>query len=121
MHGCESSPQPEVATDMQLTSIIPKILQPAPTGAGSASGGTAAVAPPIASTAPAAAPVAPEADASFAARMLSSIGMTQNRYVANQQMLGAISDMFTTRIAQVGANLLTTLRGLREESPDSVS
>jgi hypothetical protein len=79
----------------------------------------AAAAPPAGVAASAAAaeqaavPVAPQPveDASFAARLFGKVGMSQNRFLANQQVLGQVTAVLGARLTQSFSNAMRILKG----------
>ena len=58
-------------------------------------------------------PVAPQPveDASFAAKLFGKVGTSQNRYLANQQVLGQITAVLGARLTQSFGNIFRMLKG----------
>jgi hypothetical protein len=53
-------------------------------------------------------------EASLGQQVLGKVGSAQNRYLANQQLLGAVSHALTDRFAAIGRNVWSMLRGTSE-------
>lgn len=78
---------------------------------------TPAAAAPVGAT-PAAAPVTqPVEDAGFAASLLGKVGQAQERFIANQHVLGEITGLLGARLSQIGSNVMALLRGDVPASP----
>jgi hypothetical protein len=62
---------------------------------------------------PVAAPVAsqPVEDAGFAAKLFSKVGESQNRFLANQQLVGEVSAVLGARLSQTISNVMRMLKG----------
>ncbi len=71
--------------------------------------------PDAAATPPAAAPSAPVEEANFGQQLLGKVGLSQNKYLANQQLLGAISQALTQRIGMIGSHAWAILRGTADQ------
>lgn len=84
---------------------------------------TAAAVPPDARTVAsepdvsirAAAPSPPVEEASFAASLLGKVGESQQRWIGNQQLLGAVTGMLGARLSAVGSHVWNMLRGTATE------
>ena len=85
--------------------------------AGAAPASAAPVAPAAAPTAPAttaaavAAAAQPVEDAGFAAKLLGKVGQSQNRFLANQQLVGEVSAVLGARLSQTLSNVMRLLKG----------
>lgn len=101
---------------MQLAAIQLSAPQPKPVDAPPAA--APAVGPPMVSAEdpPVTSPmVAEEAPVSLGAKLLGGMGEKQNSYLANQQLLGAVTAELGARISHVASNVWAMLRGT--ESP----
>ena len=104
---------------MQLTATPPPTpvaaaTPPAPAPTSSPLGQLTAIlrgTPPAEAAPPATAPAAPVQEASTGQQLLGKVGTAQNRYLANQQLLGAISHALTERISYIGSQAWAILRG----------
>ncbi|MCB0878530.1 MAG: hypothetical protein KDC46_06070 [Thermoleophilia bacterium] len=90
------APMPKVLTTLRADPIVAQQAAPQNEQA----------APPAQAPAP-----APVEDASFAAKMFGRVGEQQNRFLYNQQLLGAISHALTERIASIGSQAWALLNG----------
>lgn len=70
--------------------------------------------PPVLGTASAS--TAAPGEAQLAAHMLGGIGAAQHRALEGQQLIGAVSALFSARMSQIGSQLWASLRGTSAES-----
>lgn len=109
-------------TDKMLAKFVPHLAPPAaapPVPVAAAPAGIVASAASAATTPTVAAPVSqPVEDASFAAQLFSKVGGSQEKFLANQQMLGQVTSLLGARISQIGSNALRLLRG---EEPSAIN
>lgn len=99
---------------MQLTNIFAAFSGKPPAAAPLAT----PIAATPATTAPAVVPAVatpttpqPVEDAGFAATLLGKVGASQNRFLANQQLLGAVSSAIGARMSHIASTALQLLRG----------
>jgi hypothetical protein len=87
---------------MQLTALTLPLPATAPTP------------PPVAATPP---PTPASTPPSLGAILLGKTGGAQQRALEGQQLLGAVSSMFTQRMSAIGHNVWALLRGGAPEAP----
>lgn len=105
---------------MQLNSIFAAFTGAKPPAAGvtptavAVTTPTAVAAAPAPASAAAAHPVTvaqPLEDASFAQKLLGNVGSSQNRFLQNQQLLGAVSSAIGARVSYIAQTALALLKG----------
>jgi hypothetical protein len=107
-----TAPSTRSPTTMQLATLTPpQPVNPTPTNP------TAPLFPkpaPAPSPVPVAQPASqPQPQASVGALLLGKLGGAQQRAVESQQLIGAVSQMFTQRMSTIGHNVWALLRGTK--------
>lgn len=96
--------------------FLQSLLAPKPAAPVVAATPAATTPPPAAASVPvpvaaAAAAAQPVEDAGIAATLFSKVGESQNRFLANQQLIGEISAVVGARLTQTFSNVMRLLKG----------